>query len=329
VGPGITSSTPVMATDGGRTVLAAGNCAAGTCLEAYRRTAQGWTATPTPMALGSDCSEQLAAISSRRVFVWSPRGLCVLNRPARGWSSVKTSTLTHLRLPVLPDRALGFTLRSATASRTRLAVIQANDYDAKDCGDQPTCPVPGQISVFHLPVGGGASPRPEVREFGVSAFSDPVLSGDSLLLIPGAPANRIDVLDTTHLVSAPRVSHLALTGLATGRPRLAFTLHVARGWPALQTVAFSAPRGLRLRSGAGVAVSVPHSVRVGHGVVSIVLNRQAVRITVGSPALGESAALRAAARRAQRAGRPPPGRRLRLTVIDRREDRFHLVAPLG
>jgi subtilase family serine protease len=83
----------------------------------------------------------------------------------------------------------------------------------------------------------------------------------------------------------PTVSHVSLTGLRRGRPKMSLTLHAGQGAPPLDTFTIALARGLRFGSRARsvtLAGRVPFAATISHGVLSVTLKRPlgSLRMTV-------------------------------------------------
>jgi hypothetical protein len=99
----------------------------------------------------------------------------------------------------------------------------------------------------------------------------------------------------------PTVSHVSLTGIAKGKPKLALTIASGKGAPGLATAAITLPNGLSFSHHsrsltAGIAVKDAHGKRVKfttrlhHGILTIVLKHSGakVTITIAPPAISAS-----------------------------------------
>jgi hypothetical protein len=110
-------------------------------------------------------------------------------------------------------------------------------------------------------------------------------------------------------VGKPRVSHVSLTGLASRRAKLSFTVKVAGNAPAIKAISVSLPRGLTfarkakaltrgitVRTGNGARLKF--TVKLRHGTLQITLKRSSrtVRVTIGGSAIKVAAKLANAVR---------------------------------
>jgi len=107
---------------------------------------------------------------------------------------------------------------------------------------------------------------------------------------------------------APTVSHVSLSSVGAGRPRLSFTVTAGRDEPGLKTISVTLPRGLSFsKSRATITVTGPKgkhlkfTVGLQHGalVVTAKTATPRMRITVSSPRLAASGSLTAAIARHQ------------------------------
>jgi hypothetical protein len=142
---------------------------------------------------------------------------------------------------------------------------------------------------------------------------DKTVTAPDAFTVAGCPSTG-----ATHAGGAPAVSGPAVSGLGSGHPSLRFTLSAARGAAKLRAFTVELPAGLSFvshRSGhrttvRGVRLSGARikSLALSHGHLVVRLRSAVarVRVTVGSAALRESAALRARAKRIKS---------LRLTVL--------------
>jgi hypothetical protein len=100
-------------------------------------------------------------------------------------------------------------------------------------------------------------------------------------------------------IAGPSVSRASLTGIAKGRPRLAFTLSAGSGSPALKKLQIALPKGLSFSRSfrSGTAVDGPNGKRVkgvklsvSKGALVITLPKAItrMRITIGPPAISAS-----------------------------------------
>jgi len=111
------------------------------------------------------------------------------------------------------------------------------------------------------------------------------------------------------IAARPKVSSASLTGLATKRPKLAFTLTAGRSEPLLKTVSITLPSGLtithrtdaiKLTTSAGRRVRFT-ALRSGHALVLDLLTAQhQVRITIQAPTIAAKSVVVAKARAARR-----------------------------
>jgi subtilase family serine protease len=148
-----------------------------------------------------------------------------------------------------------------------------------------------------------------------------------------AQAARSTATFTWTIGAAPRLSGVALTAKAGGRPELAFTVTAGRDAPLLSTLVIGLPRSLRLASRHGVRVAgsalttsrMRFGARVGRGnhlTISLRQPSAGVRVTLAPPSLGVPARVpNTAQRRARRLV-------LVLSVVDAAAGRSALSAKL-
>lgn len=117
--------------------------------------------------------------------------------------------------------------------------------------------------------------------------------------------------------TVPTLSGVSLTGLAAGKPGLAFKVTRGSDAPNLKSVTVSLPRGLSFASkhlGKGITVAGPHTLRLSGGSLTISLRKavQNLSVRIGSAALVESKQLR----QQVRMHKENPTAQLRFAIVD-------------
>jgi hypothetical protein len=106
-------------------------------------------------------------------------------------------------------------------------------------------------------------------------------------------------------ITGPNVARASLTGIATGRPKLAFTLNAGPGSPAVKSLRITLPSGLRFRGGSSLAGGTSvvgsdgkrirgYTLSLSKGRLTITLPKGArsVRVTIAAPAIAVTSALK-------------------------------------
>ncbi len=106
-------------------------------------------------------------------------------------------------------------------------------------------------------------------------------------------------------ITGPNVPRASLTGIAKGRPKLAFTLNAGPGSPAVKKLKITLPSGLRFRGGSSLAKGTSvvgsggkriggYTLSLSKGRLTITLPKGArtVRVTVAAPAIAVTSRLR-------------------------------------
>ena len=105
----------------------------------------------------------------------------------------------------------------------------------------------------------------------------------------------------------PSATNVSLSGLATGKPKLRFTLQAGQSAAPIRTLQLTLPRGLRfLHHPRAVRISVAaQQVKLRPGTLTATLRRpsQSVEITIAGPAINERKPLAAEIRRIRRYNR--------------------------
>ena len=178
--------------------------------------------------------------------------------------------------------------------------------------DDPWCagaPCTATLYAFRRPIGGwsGTITGPSTDAFpsasGLDGFPYVFATDQGTIAIDGE--GGVDLLGIKP--GPPSATNVSLSGLATGKPKLRFTLHAGQSAAPIQTLQLTLPRGLRfLHHPRAVRISVAtQHVKLSPGALTATLRRpsQSVAITIARPAISELKPLTAEIRRIHRYNR--------------------------
>ena len=275
----------------------------------FTEPARGWSGTIRPSATLLPSSKKSpiggsVAVLGSAIAAGSGDGATridpvMFNEPTRGWSgTIRPSA----RLQLATDFGHAFDF----------VVGSGNTIAALVVGDDPICvgaPCTATLYAFRRPIGGwrGTATGPSTDAFpsgsGLNGFPFVFATGQGTIAIDGE--GGVDLL--TIQPGPPAATNVSLSGLATGRPKLRFTLEAGQGAAPIDALQLTLPRGLRfLHHPRGVSVSAAtQQVTLRHGTLTATLRQpsQSVAITIGRTAISELKPLAAEIRRIRRYNR--------------------------
>ena len=272
----------------------------------------GWTGTIQPSATllppstKTTFAESVAVLRST-IAVASGAGNTtidpvVFNEPARGWSGTIRPT-ARLKLPTGSADALD---EYVVGSGDTIATLVVRDDPICEGGLHALRRSTG--SVGHLADGRERSlglartrSRPGLPSYG---FPFVFATDQGTIAIDGECG--VDLL--TIKPGPPSATNVSLSGLATGKPKLRFTLHAGQSAAPIHTLQLTLPRGLRfLHHPRAVRISVADPARETHALARSpqpsARRAESVAITIAGPAINERKPLAAEIRRIRRYNR--------------------------
>ena len=261
----------------------------------FGRPTGGWSGTiheqATLIAPSSKVLSSLATSGSTLVIGSSASDPVVFTEPSRGWSGAihPAAKLTMN----FGDRDIGSLV--AVSGHTVVALKAMT-------GPMACCsyvPLPGSLYVFNRPAGGwsgviGAESTAATR---VPSTGIPLALDGQTIATGGYGA--LDMFEHSNPLP-PAVGNASLSGLATGKPSLHFSLHAGHASPALTSVTVSLPRGLtyasdrrRLAHGLTTTGAGKYGFALRHGKLTVTLVNPATALVlrIHTPALIESSTL--------------------------------------
>ena len=298
----------------------------------------GWTGTIQPSATllppstKTTFAESVAVLSST-IAVASGAGNTtidpvVFNEPARGWSGTIRPT-ARLKLPTGSADALD---EYVVGSGDTIATLVVRGDPICEGGSPCTAALFG----FRRPFGGWketiTGPNTDAFPSGSPIYGFPFVfaTDQGTIAIDGQVG--VDLL--TIKPGPPSASNVSLSGMATGKPKLRFTLRAGQSAAPIRTLQLTLPRGLRFHNhprAVRISVATQH-VKLTPGTLTATLRpwSESVAITIAGPAINERTPLAAEIRRIRRYNRTHRRKhtlaiRIRCAVTDATGQHTHLT----
>jgi hypothetical protein len=278
----------------------------------FTEPASGWSGTaqesaklivPSGGGLQSVAAFGSSVAATGRGPTSSPSKPVVFNKPAGGWSGT-----------ISPSATLTVSTGGSNAPPTELVAGSGDVVTALAVTNHDTgCPFytcDASLYGFTRPFSGWqgtiAGPSATVTAPGAADAPTPnyplAIDGDTIASGGGIPSKALDVF--TLVPGRPSVRNTSLSGLATAKPKLRFTLDGGQSAAPIRSLKLNFPQGLALarhrgRHTPGVRVSVPTRVaRSRPGTLTVTLRHSAesVSVTIAPPTLIDRASLIAKAR---------------------------------
>ena len=249
----------------------------------------------------------------------------VFNEPARGWSGTIRPTA---RLKLTADSGYAFEFVVGSGDTIATLVVPDNPICTGGCT--------ATLYAFRRPIGGWSGTI-------TGSSTDAFPSGSALNGFPYVFATDQGTIATdgeggvdllTIRPGPPSATNVSLSGLATGRPKLRFTLHAGQSAAPIHTIQLTLPRGLRFfhHPRAVRITAAAQQVELSPGTLTATLRRPAesLEITIARPAISELKPLAAAIRRVRRYNRTHRRKhrlaiRIRCAVTDATGQRTNLT----
>jgi hypothetical protein len=279
----------------------------------FTEPASGWSGTaqesaklivPSGGGLQSVTAFGSSVAATGRGPTYNPSKPVVFNKPAGGWSGT-----------ISPSATLTVSAGGSNAPPTELVAGSGDAVTALAVTNHDTgCPFyscDASLYGFTRPFSGWqgtiAGPSATVTVPGSSDTPTPnyplAIDGDTIASGGGIPSKALNVF--TLIAGRPSARNTSLAGLATGKPKLRFTLDGGQSAAPIRSLKLNLPQGLALashrsRHTPGVRVSVPARVSKSRPAALTVTLRhpaESVSVTIAPPTLIDRASLMAKARR--------------------------------
>jgi hypothetical protein len=295
-GTSLNASPAIAVSSSGTEVFLTGSVGDRAAVFVYLEPAAGWSGNVRPSAvLSSTYADAGLVVSGDYVYVGvggfgepAEPGVEIYHEPASGW----TGTIE----PV--GDLYGSLDTLAVGGNT---VVSLTSLPGAFALRPLPCPCRTEASVFTEPPGGWkgalatAANRGPTPPSSIAPVGDAV-ADDTAFLASDTSTLTIEQINATTQYAPPTTSHLSLSGIASGRPRLTLRVTQTQNAPTLRTITVTLPPGLSYRRQPALTITGTRNYRLRHSASSLVITLKhptdRVSVTLPADALNASLSLR-------------------------------------